>query len=152
MRNDVLVGWLVGFAVALAACGGRTPAPEGPSSSNVDWKSMSAGQRLDHMKKVVTPRMKAVFQAFDAEEFKDFDCTTCHGQGAKAGRFDMPNPELPRLNTADGFKKHMDEHPRGTRFMMDKVVPEMAAALGMQPYDPATHRGFGCFGCHTEEK
>jgi hypothetical protein len=152
MRNDVLVGWLVGIAVTLAACGAKTPAPEGPSGGSVDWKSMSAGQRLEHMKKVVAPKMKAVFQAFDAEEFKDFNCATCHGEGAKAGRFDMPNPELPRLSKVDGFKTHMDTHPRETRFMMDKVVPEMAAALGMQPYDPATHQGFGCFDCHTEQK
>lgn len=113
---------------------------------------MTEGQRLQHMKTVVAPKMKTVFQAFDAEDFKDFSCVTCHGEGAKAGRFTMPNPALPKLTVADKFKKHMEEHPKETRFMMDKVVPEMAGLLGMQPYNPTTHEGFGCFACHTEDK
>jgi len=104
------------------------------------------------MKKVVTPKMRAVFQAFDAEDFQEFNCETCHGPGAKARHFKMPNPDLPRLTVADRFKKHREEHPKATQFMMEKVVPEMAAALGMQPYNPETHQGFGCFGCHVEDK
>jgi hypothetical protein len=36
--------------------------------------------------------------------------------------------------------------------MAEKVVPEMAAALGMPPFNPATKTGFGCMGCHGVEK
>jgi hypothetical protein len=25
----------------------------------------------------------------------------------------------------------------------------MANAMGAKPFDPATHQGFGCAGCHT---
>jgi hypothetical protein len=32
--------------------------------------------------------------------------------------------------------------------MSEKVVPDMAAALGEKPFDPATNTGFGCGGCH----
>ena len=39
-----------------------------------------------------------------------------------------------------------------TKFMMEKVVPEMVSLLGVSKYDPATHKGFGCFGCHTPDK
>jgi hypothetical protein len=35
-------------------------------------------------------------------------------------------------------------------FMVKTVVPQTAALLGQQPYDPATKAGFGCFGCHTK--
>jgi len=104
------------------------------------------------MKTVVVPKMTPVFRELDAEEFAEVKCTTCHGERAKAKNFEMPNPDLPALDPNDGFKIHMDAHPRETRLMMDKVVPEMAAALGEQPYDPQTHKGFGCFECHPKVK
>lgn len=137
---------------ALASCGGASTAPPAAPGAPKQWAAMSPQERLDHMKKTVAPRMKAVFQAHDANEFKDFGCATCHGEGAKDGRFAMPNPALPKLSPADGFKKQRDEHPKGTQFMMDRVTPEMAAALGVPPFDPATRQGFGCFGCHVEDK
>ena len=65
------------------------------------------------------------------------------------GKFKMPNPKLPKLSFTDGFKKHMDKKPEITKFMMEKVVPEMATLLGTQPYDPKTQKGFGCAGCHV---
>lgn len=101
------------------------------------------------MKTVVTPKMTTVFQDFDAKRYANVNCKTCHGEGAMQGKFQMPNPALPKLSLAGGFKKHMDAKPEVTKFMMQKVVPEMAAALGMKPYDPSTHEGFGCAGCHV---
>ena len=38
-----------------------------------------------------------------------------------------------------------------SKFMHEKVVPEMAAAMGQKPYDPATKTGFGCMNCHAVE-
>jgi hypothetical protein len=77
---------------------------------------------------------------------------TCHGSGAKDGSFKMPNPELPKLSPEGGFKKHLDKDPEITKFMMTKVLPNMAELLGTQPYDVKTHLGFGCFGCHSIDK
>jgi len=111
------------------------------------FSAMDPGEKLEHMKTVVEPTMKAKFQEFAAKEFSDFGCKTCHGPGVKDGKFDMPNPALPALN-----KKEMDKHPEVTKFMMEVVVPEMATLLDEAPYDPATHEGFGCMECHTEKK
>lgn len=109
---------------------------------------MSHEQRLELMKSVVMPKMKALFSEFDAS-YASMKCPTCHGDGAKpGGDFKMPNPKLPKLSYTDGFKKHKEQKPEMTRFMMERVVPEMASLLGEKPYDPATQKGFGCAECH----
>jgi hypothetical protein len=150
MRAYLFAGTAVAFSI-FAACGGSTP-PAGVASTEplTPWPQLDDGQRLERMKTVVVPRMKAVFQEHDAEHFAEFGCQTCHGAGAKQGRFKMPNPALPALNPTDGFKAHMDEHRNVTKFMMEQVVPEMAGALGESPFDPKTGEGFGCFECHTK--
>ena len=107
---------------------------------------------MGYMKKVVLPRMKEVFAAFDPKEFENVTCLTCHGEAAKDGSFKMPNPNLPKLSPLGGFKKHLEKDPVMTKFMMTKVVPEMAALLSTQPYDAQSRLGFGCFGCHSIEK
>jgi hypothetical protein len=96
------------------------------------------------MKQVIMPAMKQMFSEFDAEEFGEMNCMTCHGEGAKEGNFEMPNPALPKLSTDGGFAKEKEEHPRGTEFMMTKVVPEMAALMHEAPGEE-----FNCFSCHT---
>jgi hypothetical protein len=96
--------------------------------------------------------MKTVFSEHDPKEFADAKCTLCHGKGAEKGEFKMPNPKLPKLNPAKNFAKHVKEEPEMVKFMGERVVPEMAALLDMQPYDPATQKGFGCFNCHTQAK
>jgi len=107
---------------------------------------------MTYMKKVVLPKMKETFTAFDPKQFDHVTCLTCHGAGAKDGSFKMPNPELPKLSPDGGFKKHLDQKPEITKFMMSKVLPQMAELLNTQPYDPNTHLGFGCFGCHAIAK
>jgi len=123
------------------------PAAPPAAAKRKAWEAMDPGERLNHMKTVVAPTMAKSFQEFDAKEFADFSCVTCHGPGAKEGKFDMPNPLLPPLD-----KKLMDKHPAATKFMMEKVVPEMASLLDEEPYDPAKGEGFGCMECHTEKK
>jgi hypothetical protein len=43
----------------------------------------------------------------------------------------------------------MAEKPAIMKFMGEQVVPAMATAMGEPPFDPATHKGFGCGGCHA---
>jgi hypothetical protein len=130
-----------------AACGGSNTA-----TPKAMWKDMNHDERMAYMKKTVFPRMRAEFAAFDPKDFGEMNCATCHGDGAKDKTFKMPNPKLPKLpGSEEGFKKLSEEHPDVTRFMMTKVVPQMAAFLGEEPYDPKTHQGFGCFRCHTKK-
>lgn len=154
------------FAAVVAACGGAPTAPATPaapvpgatpaapvpgatpaaSGAAVSWKDLSPAAKLNHMKTVVAPTMAKTFQAHDAAEFKDFDCKTCHGPDKKA-----PKQFLPKLTFEGGKFTSMATKPELTKFMMEHVVPTMAKAMGMQPFDPATHQGFGCGGCHTVE-
>jgi len=167
MRKVISLVMSIGMAIA---CGGgestpQNPPPQGsasaaasasaaPSSSAStaptakSWDQMSHGERLETMKTVVLPKLSADFQAFDAKRFEKFSCTTCHGERIKQGNFTMPNPDLPKLSMAD-FKKYMDTKPEITKFMMSKVEPDTAAAIGEKPYDPQTKSGFGCAGCHV---
>src|SRR5579863_4437174 len=140
---------LVAAFLCEAACGGSPSADSKPAKA---WKDMDHEERAAYMKKTVCPKMKAEFIAFDAKEFGDMNCATCHGDGAKDKTFKMPNPKLPKLPaTPEGFKKLGEEHPDAVQFMRTKVVPDMAALLGEAPFDPKTHQGFGCFECHTKK-
>jgi hypothetical protein len=113
-----------------------------------EWQDMSKDERRELMKTVVVPRMNALFREFDPQRFPQVRCTTCHGESAKNGRFSMPNPDLPRLGLADHLAKERAEKPAIVAFMSRRVVPEMAAALGVKPFDPGTGEGFGCRDCH----
>lgn len=174
MNRETRIGGCVLLgALVLAACGGGSPLPDAPEAAPSEakpaadtnepveevlpveesaeapkaFRSMSPPEKMNHMKKVITPKMAEVFQAADAEGYADFGCTTCHGPGAKQGNFSMPSDALPALDKAE-----MDAHPEVTKFMKERVVPEMAQLLGEEPYNRETHEGFGCYGCHTKKE
>jgi hypothetical protein len=136
------------------------PAPEpAPTASAAppappprDWHALTEDQRKEVMKSEVVPKMKELFGAFDAKRFADVKCTTCHGEGAMKGKFEMPNPKLPKLDPKNGFEKHKKKDAKVVAFMMEQVVPEMAKIIGEPVYDPATGKGFGCMECHTMVK
>jgi hypothetical protein len=161
---------LFAFAWLPVACGGSqtnpaTPggatAPEGDAASPGDapavatagarFEDMNHRERIDLMKTVVVPKMKPIFQGLDAEHFAQFTCATCHGAGAERGEFDMPNADLPPLPAKGAFQELEQEKPDVIKVMKEQVVPEMASALGMQPFDPSTGEGFGCYDCHTSK-
>jgi type IV secretory pathway VirB10-like protein len=122
---------------------------EPPAPAPRDWDALTEDQKKEIMKTEVLPKMKGLFQEFDAKRFADVKCTTCHGPGAMQGKFDMPNPKLPKLDPKNGFEKHKKKDAKILAFMMEHVVPEMAKIINEPVYDPATQKGFGCSECHT---
>ena len=107
---------------------------------------MTKDQQVAFMKKNVVPEMGPVFKAFDAKRYANFGCKTCHGP-----KFKEPDEFLPKLTLKGGELTAFKDKPEIAKFMAEEVVPHMAKALGLKPYDPATHQGFGCAGCHKIE-
>ncbi len=152
---------IASFASVLISCGGAQPPAEAPAGGGAApasgapaaaWKDMNHDQRMEFMKSTVLPKMKSEFAAYDATRFGSITCVTCHGDSVKDGSFKMPNPKLPKVPSDQaGFKKLGDDKPEAMKFMMSKVVPDMASMLGEQPFDPATGKGFGCHECHTDK-
>jgi cytochrome c553 len=142
----------------------HAPASEGPppddgspvvTPAEVPWKDMTKAQRGRYMRKVVTPKMREVFQAYDAEHFAKFGCATCHGKDAKQREFKMPGPDLMALpDSHEVFMATvMKEKPEIVKFMGEKVEPMTAELLGLKPFNPAApdESAFGCSGCHRLE-
>jgi len=151
MRFSSLV---ISLTLILIACGPAAPEPTTPPAADTSaapalpttalYSTMTKEQKLDHMKTVVTPAMKKVFQDHNTQEYSDFGCKTCHGDKKQDPRTFLPALTL----SGNGFEKLMASKPEVTKFMKDKVTPAMAAVMKEQPYDPATHKGYGCAGCH----
>jgi len=160
---------LASFAVlALAACGPKskttTTTTTGPDTETHEteteptfsgplqagqWETMDHESREAFMKQVVKPEMAKIFQGYDAQEFSDFGCDTCHGDGAKDGSFKMPNPDLPQL-TGDLFGPNPPEDMKAILELMEtQVKPTMVNLLGMEAMDQTHPDGFGCGNCHT---
>jgi hypothetical protein len=121
----------------------------------VAWKDMTAEQKGKYMKVAVMPKMKEIFQAYDAKDFAKFTCMTCHGDKAKTGDFKMPNEKLYVLpSKPDEFGALMKAKPEAVKFMMEKVKPEMAKLLGMKEFDMKNPQPntMGCANCHTMKK
>jgi hypothetical protein len=146
-----------GGAPGAAAAAPAAPAGKLVGPPEVAWKDMTPQQRGRYMKEVVTPKMKVTFQEYDADLFKKFDCGTCHGKDAKARKFKMPGPDIHALPaTPDAFKAAMAKKPswpKWTKFMGEKVEPQMANILGVPMFDwkKPEAGGFGCKNCHMLE-
>lgn len=147
---------LVAVVILAAACGSKPPTTttpkEGEGSAAValpdlPFDKLDHDQRIEFMKHKVMPAIKPVFQNHDAKDFAEFGCVTCHGDEAKQGHFDMPNPKLPKLNFNDmsKFKKEDIE------WMEKQVLPTMGKVLDMPLYSKENPKGFGCLACHTLE-
>jgi cytochrome c551/c552 len=136
--------------VATVAPPASTPPPvaSAPAPLPTVWSdSMPHDQQMDFMKQNVQPRLSKVFQDHDATKFANFGCVTCHGPSYK-----NPHEFLPHLTLKGDKIAEFKDKPKISKWMAEKVSPEMATAMGMKPYDPKTHEGFGCGGCHTIDK
>ena len=119
--------------------------PAATPPAGVGWQDdFTTDQAVAFMKANVVPHLGPVFQAANAKRYADFGCKTCHGPNGKP-----PTEFLPHLTVQNGKMTAFVQHPDVSKFMAERVVPEMASALGKQPYDPATKVGFGCPGCHV---
>lgn len=122
----------------------------GAASAKTDgpvFDTLSDDQKAEIMMTKVVPNVGKVFKEYDAKKYAKFGCATCHGPGKKK---EAPQKILPKLTMSNGgFEKMQKAKPDVVKFMSEKVVPEMAAALGEPPFDPKTHKGFGCGGCHA---
>ncbi len=109
----------------------------------IPWKDLNHEQRGTFMRLKVLPRMSDVLFEVDPEEFQIVGCKTCHGQNAAARNFEMPSGDIKALNW-----NQLPDDPI-VELMGSRVVPEMAALLEMQPFDPGTGEGeFSCANCH----
>ena len=115
----------------------------GPKDSGavakIAWEKMNFDQRVTYMTDVVQPTMAAMFKAFDAKKFGNFDCANCHGKNGKGLKYKMPNGIEP-LDATD--------MPKGKTaiFMADKVMPKMVELLELPKFG-----GMNCFSCHASK-
>jgi hypothetical protein len=154
-RSAILAGmkiW-ISFALLAAACGSKAPAAatspgEGSAVAvvlpDVPFDDLDHEQRIEFMKQKVVPVMKPIFQKHDAKEFAEFGCPTCHGKSAETGKFEMPNPDLPKLHLGDLSKHEKDD----VEWMSTEVLPTMAKIIG-EALATETTKGFNCLECHT---
>src|SRR5205814_10655211 len=147
---------LIATDVAVAADAGAPAKVLGPPE--VAWKDMNKDQRMKFMKAVVNPKMKVVFQIFDAQKFAKFNCATCHGKDAKDRDFEMPNPNAdihPLPDSPEGFKALMAKKadwPKWAKFMGETVEPTLFGQLLQVPiFNPKKPdpNDYGCATCHT---
>jgi len=137
---------LVAILVFTAACGAK-PALTTPTGEAIPFDKLDHDQRIEFMKQKVVPQMKPIFQMHDSKKFAEFGCTTCHGEQAKDGHFDMPNAKLPKLNFNDMSKFKKED----IDWMKEQVLPTMARILDQPVHSQENPKGFGCLECHTQE-
>ena len=146
----IVILMLVAFVIVLT-CNGCYPkriGPKGADGKRLTWAEMNKTQRKEHMRAVVLPRAHDIFKTWRPQRFKIVQCTLCHGRGMTAGDFRMPTNHLPRLSGELLLGAEFDKHPDTTRLKLERLVPEMADALGVKPFSLITRSGFGCYSCH----
>ena len=62
----------------------------------------------------------------------------------------MPTSHLPRLSGEVILGPEFEKYPDTTQLKLDRLVSEMAEALGLKSFSLITRTGFGCYSCHLE--
>lgn len=144
--------WMLVISLALlvnvTGCNSRPGKRIAMDGAQLEWADMDIKQRKQHMEQVVLPIATSVFQSWRPDHYATIDCTLCHGQGVQNQNFHMPTNHLPRLSGSLFLGPEFSNHPDTTRLKLDRLVPEMAQALGKKPFSLITRRGFGCYSCH----
>ncbi len=140
--------WPVMIFLMLSGCYPKPVGPLGPAGKPLTWPQMSKDQRKTHMKTVVIPIAEEIFRTWRPKRFKEIKCSLCHGEGPRSGDFRMPTNHLPLLSGDLLLRPEREKFPKTTQLKLDKLVPEMAAALGVKSFSLITRRGFGCYSCH----
>jgi len=143
---------LAAASTLLCGCYPKRVGPLGPEGKQLTWEKMNQSQRKDHMHQKVLPVAADVFGTWQPERFAQVNCSLCHAQGDTQGIYDMPTADLPRLSGALLLGPEFERAPETTRLKLDRLVPEMSAALGLKPFSITTRTGFGCYSCHLGPK
>ena len=148
MKN---LGWMkmiglmtvLGAAFALNACSNPEPAATG-------WAAAKTyDDKLVFMGTTVFSAMDKLFKEHDKTRFEKFACENCHGVlDPKKGEEKYKMPSAIALDPKNLPKNDDPKHGAIAKFMREKVLPDFIKIMGFQAYDPATKKGFGCFGCH----
>lgn len=88
------------------------------------------------------PRMKELFQEYDAAIYGNFRCQTCHGEDMEARRFAMPASLRPVSEAGDAGARDR----RAMEFMVSKVLPQTRELLADEGAHGAAR--VGCNACH----
>jgi hypothetical protein len=152
---QILSGTLL--AALLLPSGPRAAQAKLVGPPEVAWKDLSAKQKRVYMKEAVTPKMKEIFQAFDGDKFKKFNCETCHGADGADRKYKMPSNDIhPLPSTPEAFQAMMKKEatwPKFTKFMAEQVEPAMGKLLDVPVFDPKkpVEGAFSCNKCHKLE-
>jgi hypothetical protein len=144
-------------SVFVLASAGGVAAAKAVGPPDVAWKDMTFAQKRAFMKAEVTPKLKPIFQAFDAKRFKTVNCETCHGKDGPDRKYKMPSNDIhPLPNTPEAFQAMMKAEPtwpKFTKFMVDEVEPTVGKLLGQPIFDPKAPdpKAFACKNCHKLE-
>jgi hypothetical protein len=134
--------------MGIAGCSGGPKRRFFVDGQEMAWSEMNVAQRKQHMDRVVVPIAASVFQSWRPGEYDEIGCALCHGAGFASEDFRMPTAHLPRLSGELFLGREFRDYPETTGLKLDRLVPEMAAALGKSEFSLITRRGFGCYSCH----
>jgi len=135
-----------GAAFALA-CGHAKPvASPAPPARDDEWAKSSFAMRHATMTFTVLPNLARLWQEVDGDPWPDLRCTSCHGEQAEEIAYRMPSDAVPALDPAQMPRVDSPDADEAkiTRFMTDKVVPEMKELMGTSQVT--------CFSCHPRGK